>query len=95
MTKSSARTGLQWLKEGMRLFFRQPGGLLAILFTTMLGGVLLTALPLVGPILLPSLIITIMQACQTADRGERITPGVLLTGFRGPEFKTLCRLGLV
>jgi hypothetical protein len=94
MNISSASTGLQWLKDGLRLFFRQPGGLLAILFATMLAGILLTV-PVVGPILLPSLIITILQACQTADQGERIMPGVLLTGFRGPEFKDLCKLGLV
>jgi hypothetical protein len=94
MTKYPASTGLQWLKAGMRLFFRQPGGLLAILFATMLAGILLT-IPVVGPILLPSLIITILQACQIADQGERIMPSVLLTGFRGPEFKDLCRLGLV
>lgn len=94
MSNSPASTGLQWLKEGMRLFFRQPGGLLAILFATMLAGILLTV-PVVGPILLPSLIITILQACKLADQGERIMPTVLLTGFRGPEFKDLCRLGLV
>ncbi len=98
MNKSPARAGLEWLKEGVRLFFRQPGGLLAILFTTMLAGVFLAALPfvgpLVGPILLPSMIVTIMQACQAADKGERIAPRMLLTGFRGPEFKVLCKLGL-
>jgi hypothetical protein len=95
MNKTPASAGLQWLKEGLRLFFRQPGGLLAILFTTMLAGVLLAAIPLVGPILLPSMIITIMQACLAADQGQRITPRLLLTGFRGPEFKILCKLGLV
>ncbi len=94
MNTSPARAGLQWLKDGLRLFFRQPGGLLAILFATMLAGILLTV-PVVGPVLLPSLIITILQACQLADQGERIMPSVLLTGFRGPEFKDLCKLGLV
>ncbi len=94
MTKFPASAGLQWLKGGLRLFFRQPGGLLAILFATMLAGILLT-IPVVGPVLLPSLIVTILQACQLADQGERIMPGVLLTGFRGPTFKDLCRLGLV
>jgi hypothetical protein len=94
MSTFPASTGMQWLKQGMRLFFRQPGGLLAILFATMLAGILLT-LPVVGPILLPSLIITILQACRLADQGERIMPSVLLTGFRGPEFKDLCKLGLV
>lgn len=94
MTKIPARTGVQWLKDGLRLFTRQPGGLLAILFVTMLFGMLLAAIA-IGPILLPTLIVIIMQACQQADQGQRITPRVLLTGFRGPEFKVLCKLGLV
>ena len=35
MTKYSARTGWQWVKQGMMLFRQQPGGLMALFFCCM------------------------------------------------------------
>ncbi len=94
MSTSTASFGVQRLKEGARLFARQPGGLLAVFFVTGLVGMLFTVIPFCS-ILLPALVVAFMQSCRLADQGERITPGVLLMGFRGPQFKTLCKLGLV
>jgi hypothetical protein len=36
-----------------------------------------------------------MQACLMIDNGERVTPGVLLTGFRKPVLGGLCKVGLI
>jgi hypothetical protein len=36
-----------------------------------------------------------MQACLMIENGERVTPAVLLTGFRKPVLAALCKIGLV
>jgi hypothetical protein len=36
-----------------------------------------------------------MQACLMIENGDRVTPAVLLTGFRQPALAALCKLGLV
>jgi hypothetical protein len=36
-----------------------------------------------------------MQACLMIENGDRVTPAVLLTGFRQPALVALCKLGFV
>jgi hypothetical protein len=36
-----------------------------------------------------------MQACLMIDNGERVTPAVLLTGFRKPVLAALCKIGVI
>lgn len=92
-------TGWQWLKQGFALFRRQPGFLTMIVFCNFLFVIVLNAIPLLGGILslvfIPSFTIAIMQACRVIDDGEPIKPSLLVTGFRQPAFKALCKLGLV
>jgi hypothetical protein len=99
MNKLPARTGWTWLKQGAALFRKQPAGLTTLLFANILISIAFSALPLFGPllavILIPSLSMAFMQACLMIDNGERVTPGVLLTGFRKPAVVALCKLGVV
>lgn len=99
MSKLPASTGWAWLKQGAALFRKQPGGLTTLMFANILISIAFSAVPVVGPILavvlIPSLSMAFMQACLMIDNGERVTPGVLLTGFRKPAVVTLCKLGLV
>jgi hypothetical protein len=99
MNKLPASTGWAWLKQGAALFRKQPAGLTTLLFANILISIAFSALPLLGPllavILIPSLSMAFMQACLLIDNGERVTPGVLLTGFRKPALGALCKLGLV
>ena len=44
-----ARTGLAWVKLGIRAFWRQPMALAALFFMTMAAMSLATMIPLVGP----------------------------------------------
>ena len=44
-----ARTGLQWVRQGITVFWRQPMALSALFFMTMAAMSLATLLPLVGP----------------------------------------------
>ncbi len=98
MSALPAKTGWSWLKQGMQLFRQQPAALTTLLFANVLFSVLLSAVPLLGPIaavvLLPSLSMSFMQACLMVEHGQRVTPLVLLTGFRKPAVFTLCKIGL-
>lgn len=99
MSKLPARTGWEWLKQGFALFRKQPAGLTMLLFANFLISIVLSALPLFGPlvavILIPSLSMAFMQACLMIENGERVTLGVLATGFRRPAVGSLCKLGVL
>jgi hypothetical protein len=99
MNKLPARTGWEWLKGGMGLFRKQPGALTTLLFASILMAIGISAVPIVGPIvvvvLIPSFSMAFMQACLMIDNGDRVTPGVLLTGFRKPVLAGLCKVGVI
>ena len=99
MTKLPARTGIDWLKQGFALFRQQPGILTMLVFANFLIAILLSTLPLLGPILsfvlIPSFTMGIQQCCYLIDDGKKVMPGVLLTGFRKGALGPLCKLGMV
>jgi hypothetical protein len=70
-----------------------------LLFANLMISLLVSAVPLVGPllamVLIPSLSMAVMQACFLIEQGQRVGPSVLLTGFRQPAVRALCKLGLV
>ncbi len=82
----AARTGLEWTRLGVRVFWRQPMALAALFFLCMAAMSLATALPLVGPAvalaLLPSATLAMMVAAAEASHGRAPTPQVLLVAFR-------------
>jgi len=81
-----ARTGITWVKSGIRVFWRQPMALSALFFLTMAAMSVATLLPLVGPVLalalLPSATLAMMVASAETMQGRAPTPAVLLTAFR-------------
>ena len=99
MNDLPARTGWEWLKQGMGLFRKQPAALTTLLFANILFSIGLSAVPILGSvlavILIPSFTMAFMQACLMIENGDRVTPAVLLTGFRRPALVALCKLGLV
>jgi len=98
MTKIPAHTGWLWLKEGVGLFRKQPAALTTLLFANILIMAMLGMVPIVGmllAVLIPSLTIAYMQACLMIDNGQRVTPAVLMTGFRQPALARLCKVGLI
>ena len=94
-----ARTGWQWLKDGFGLFRTQPGVLTMFLFTNLMASLLLSTIPVAGPlvamVLIPSFSMALMQACYEIDAGRRVGFGVLMTGFRMPGLVALCKVGLI
>jgi hypothetical protein len=99
MNDLPARTGWEWLKQGVGLFRKQPAALMTLLFANILFSIGLSAVPFLGSVLavvlIPSFSMAFMQACLMIDNGERVTPRVLLTGFRKPQVVALCKVGLV
>lgn len=98
MNKIPAITGWVWLKEGVALFRKQPAALTTLLFANIVFIALLGMLPVVNvlrAVLFPSVSIAYMMACLMIENGERVTPGVLLTGFRKPALLPLCKIGLI
>jgi hypothetical protein len=99
MNKLPARTGWAWLKQGAALFGKQPAGLTMLLFANILIAIAFSAVPVLGPllavILTPSFSMAFMKACDMIDSGKRVTPGVILTGFRRAALPALAKLGLV
>ena len=81
-----ARTGIAWVKLGVRAFWRQPMALAALFFMTMAAMSLASMVPLVGPAialtLLPSATLAMMVAAAEATQGRFPTPAVLLVAFR-------------
>ncbi len=81
-----ARTGMTWVKLGIRTFWRQPMALAALFFMTMAAISLATLIPLVGfavaQMLLPSATLAMMVAAAQASQGRFPTPAVLLVAFR-------------
>jgi hypothetical protein len=98
MSALPAKAGWAWLKQGMGLFRKQPAALSTLLFTNVLLSLAISAVPILGQIaavvLIPSFSMSFMQACLMIERGERVTPLVLLTGFRKPVVAKLCKIGL-
>ena len=99
MNNLPARTGWDWLKQGGALFRKQPLALTTLLFANILFSIGMSALPYLGPvlaiILIPSFSMAFMKACLMIENGDRVTPEVLLTGFRQPALVALCKVGLV
>lgn len=99
MNNLPASTGWDWLKQGTGLFRKQPAALTTLLFANILISIALSAVPLIGPVvavvLVPSFSMAFMQACLMIENGARVTPAVLLTGFRQPALASLCKVGLI
>jgi hypothetical protein len=99
MNNLPARTGWEWLKQGGALFRKQPLALTTLLFANILFSIGMSAIPFLGPVLaivlIPSFSMAFMQACLMIENGDRVTPAVLLTGFRGPALAALCKVGLI
>lgn len=81
-----ARTGLQWVKLGMRTFFRQPLALTGLFFMYMAVVLVVSQIPVLGPMLgamlVPAATLGLMAASAEASSGRFPMPMVLLSAFR-------------
>jgi len=97
--KISARVGWEWVKQGFALFRKQPMEMATLFFSYTFILLALSLIPVVGQllpvILTPVFSMAFMEACVKIERGERVFPSTLLTGFRSPAFRSLLLLGLL
>lgn len=81
-----ARTGILWVRSGIRTFFRQPLALAGLFFMFMLVVSLLTMIPILGHALalalLPAATLGLMAATREADQGQFPMPSIMASAFR-------------
>jgi hypothetical protein len=81
-----ARTGIAWVKQGMRTFFKQPLALAGLFFMFMAVMTVASQVPVIGFVLamtlLPAATLGLMVATRQASDGRFPMPMVLLAAFR-------------
>jgi hypothetical protein len=93
-----ARTGIQWVRLGIRTFFKQPLALAGLFFMYFMVVSLLATVPVIGAaaafILAPAATLGIMAAAQEAAAGRFPMPVVLISAFRAGPQRTRAMLAL-
>jgi MFS family permease len=81
-----ARTGLTWVKLGMRTFLRQPLALTGLFFMYMAAVLVISQIPVLGIVLaamiVPAATLGLMAATAEATTGRFPMPTVLVSAFR-------------
>ena len=96
-----ARTGLQWIKLGVRTFLRQPLALAGLFFMYVTVVIVIAQIPVIGVfiggLLVPAATLGLMAATEEASKGRFPMPSVLLSAFRAgrQRARAMLVLGLV
>jgi len=84
-----ARTGLTWVKLGMKTFIKQPLAMSGLFFMFMAMLSLATLVPFFGAALalalLPAATLGLMAATQEATKGKFPMPSILISAFRAGQ----------
>ena len=84
-----ARTGITWVKLGIRTFFKQPLALVGLFFLYMAAATLASLIPFVGVVLalaiVPAATLGLMAATREATKGRFPMPTILLSAFRAGQ----------
>ena len=93
-----ARTGIQWVKLGARTFLKQPLALAGLFFMYTAVVLLLSQIPVLGPVLagvlVPAATLGLMAATAEAAKGKFPMPSVLLSAFRAGQQRATAMLVL-
>lgn len=96
-----ASTGTQWVKLGVKTFFKQPLALGGLFFMFLACVSVISVIPVLGSplslVLIPGATLGLMVATLDALRGKFPMPSVLASGFRaGPSrLKSMLILGVI
>jgi hypothetical protein len=81
-----ARTGIQWVKLGVRTFLKQPLALTGLFFMYMAVVLVISQIPVLGSVagamLVPAATLGLMAATAEAESGRFPMPTVLISAFR-------------
>jgi hypothetical protein len=84
-----AKTGVQWVRQGMQTFWRQPLALSGLFFMFMAVMSISSLLPVVGSVLalmlLPAATLGLMAAAREASLGKFPLPTVLVSAWRAGQ----------
>ncbi len=87
-----ARTGLLWVKQGLRTFFKQPLALSGLFLMFITAVSLGSLIPYLGNVLalavLPAATLGLMAATREAEQGKFPMPMMLISAFRAGQQKT-------
>lgn len=87
-----AATGFEWIRLGVRTFFRQPLAMSGLFFMFMAAVSVLALIPFLGTalsaLLTPAINLGLMSATREASAGRFPMPNQLLTAFRGSPTAT-------
>ncbi len=96
-----ARTGIEWVKLGIRTFAKQPLALAGLFFMYMAAVIIIAQLPVVGVIvgglLVPAATLGLMAASAEATKGRFPMPTVLISAFRAgrQRVRAMLLLGVI
>jgi hypothetical protein len=96
-----AKTGTQWVRQGIRAFWKQPLALSGLFFMFMASMSVMSVVPVLGGFLalmvLPAISLGLMAATREVDNDKFPMPLILLVGFRnGPVGKrSMLMLGVL
>ena len=96
-----AKTGVQWFKQGVRTFLKQPLALSGLFFMFMAAMSILSMVPVIGNVLalavLPGATLGLMAATREASQSKFPMPKVLFSGFSAgrQQLKAMLVLGLI
>jgi MFS family permease len=89
-------TGLEWVKQGIRTFGRQPLAISGLFFMFMAGLSLMSIVPFLGSIvaivITPAATLGLMAASRDATHGKFPMPSTLVTAFRQGAERTRAML---
>lgn len=87
-----ARTGVAWVKQGIKTFFKQPLAMGGLFFMFMALISVASQVPYLGSAIalavLPAMTVGLMAASQVAEGGKFPMPAVLFTAFRAGSDKS-------
>lgn len=93
-----ARTGMVWVRQGVRTFFRMPLAMAGLFFMFLAATALLSWVPVLGDALalalLPAATVGLMAATQKAEQGQFPMPATLLIALRQSPLQTRAMLVL-
>lgn len=97
MNKLPASTGWLWIKQGVALFMKQPGGLTMLVVAYSFLMQVCSIVPLIGPlatmVLMPVFGVGFMYAYGQVEQNKRVTISMLFIAFRSPQLRRLIALG--
>jgi hypothetical protein len=100
INNAPASAGLAWLREGMRLFVRQPIGMPAMVVVYLMMLLAPALLPIIGiaisGVLAPFAAVGLLTACRDVAAGRMPTPMAFAQPFRpSPARLQMLRLGII